>query len=259
MDYATMFDLTGRKALVVGGAGGIGRAAVGGLAAHGAEVVVADLNADAAQRVADEVTASGKAARAYELNVLDPQSISRAVTDLEPVDILVLTAAVNVRKRMLDYTSEDFDKVIGLNLKSSFEMIKAFGKGMAERGGGSIIALTSIRSITVEPGQSAYAATKAALLQVVRTAAAELGPQGVRVNAVAPGVVETPLTQPILDNQEWADAYAQKTALGRWSRPEELAGAVVYLASDAASYVTGTQIFVDGGWTAVDGRYDPPA
>ncbi|KNX35986.1 SDR family NAD(P)-dependent oxidoreductase [Luteipulveratus halotolerans] len=259
MDYATMFDLTGRKALVVGGAGGIGHAVVGGLAAHGAEVVVADVNADSASRVADEVTADGGQARAYELNVLDPQSISRAVTDLDPVEVLVLTAAVNVRKRMLDYTSEDFDKVIGLNLKSSFEMIKAFGRGMAERGSGSIIAFTSIRSITVEPGQSAYAATKAALLQVVRTAAAELGPQGVRVNAVAPGVVETPLTQPILDNQEWADAYAQKSALGRWSKPEELAGAVVYLASDAASYVTGTQIFVDGGWTAIDGRYEPPA
>ncbi|AKU18330.1 SDR family NAD(P)-dependent oxidoreductase [Luteipulveratus mongoliensis] len=259
MDYATMFDLTGRKALVVGGAGGIGRAAVGGLAAHGAEVVVADVQADAAKAVADEVTVSGGSAQAYELNVLDPQAISQAVADLDPVDILVLTAAVNVRKRMLDYTSEDFDKVIGLNLKSSFAMISAFGRGMAERGSGSIIAFTSIRSITVEPGQSAYAATKAGLLQVVRTAAAELGPQGVRVNAVAPGVVETPLTQPILDNKEWADAYAAKSALGRWSKPDELAGAVVYLASDAASYVTGTQILVDGGWTAIDGRYDPPA
>ncbi|MDF8262803.1 SDR family NAD(P)-dependent oxidoreductase [Luteipulveratus flavus] len=259
MDYATMFDLTGRTALVVGGAGGIGRAASAGLAAHGADVVVADLDVAAAQEVAADLTGQGRSATAYELNVLDPQSISRAVDELDPVDVLVLTAAVNVRKRMLDYTSEDFDKVIALNLKSSFEMIRAFGRGMAERGRGSIIAFTSIRSVTVEPGQSAYAATKAALLQVVRTAAAELGPQGVRVNTVAPGVVETPLTQPILDNQEWADAYAAKSALGRWSKPEELAGAVVYLASDAASYVTGTQIFVDGGWTAVDGRYDPPA
>ena len=108
------------------------------------------------------------------------------------------------------------------------------------------------RLIIVEPGQGVYAATKAGLVQLLRAAAAELGPQGVRLNAIAPGVVETPLTAQIRAVPEWADAYATKSALGRWSRPDELAGAVVYLASDASSFVTGTQLVVDGGWTAID-------
>jgi NAD(P)-dependent dehydrogenase (short-subunit alcohol dehydrogenase family) len=104
-----------------------------------------------------------------------------------------------------------------------------------------------------------YAATKAGLLQLMRTAAAELGPQGVRCNVIAPGVVETPLTTQIRNVPDWYDAYAAKSALGRWAKPEELAGAVVYLASDASSFVTGSQLLVDGGWTAIDGRYTPPA
>ena len=129
---------------------------------------------------------------------------------------------------------------------------------MAQRGHGSIIVLSSIRSVTVEPGQSIYSATKAGLVQLARTLAAELGRRGVRVNAIAPGVVETPLTEPIKKHAAWYRAYAEKSALGRWARVEELVGPIVFLASDAASYVTGTVLFVDGGWTAVDGRFDPP-
>src|SRR6185312_7593252 len=154
---------------------------------------------------------------------------------------------------------EEFDRVVDLNLRASFDLVRAFGRGMAERGGGSIIGFTSIRSVAVEPGQGVYAATKAGLVQLLRTAAAELGPSGVRVNAIAPGVVDTPLTAQIRANPEWYEAYSSKSALGRWSRASELAGAVVYLASDASSFVTGSQLFVDGGWTAVDGRYTPPA
>jgi NAD(P)-dependent dehydrogenase (short-subunit alcohol dehydrogenase family) len=118
--------------------------------------------------------------------------------------------------------------------------------------------LSSIRSLVVEPGQSVYAMTKAGIVQLVRTAAAELGPKGVRVNAVAPGVVETPLTAPIKANASWYRAYAEKNVLKRWARAEELAGPTLFLLSDAASYVTGTVLFVDGGWTAADGRFDPP-
>jgi NAD(P)-dependent dehydrogenase (short-subunit alcohol dehydrogenase family) len=257
VDYANMFDLTGKRAVVIGGAGGIGREVVAGLAAHGAEVVAADL------RGLDTGSPSGSpdstSVTSYVLDVLDPASIERAVQDLDPVDILVLTAATNVRKRMLDYTSEEFERVVALNLRSGFDLMRAFGAGMAQRGSGSIIAFTSIRSVVVEPGQSAYAATKAGLMQLVRTAAAELGPQGVRVNAIAPGVVATPLTEQIRADPEWNQAYSSKSALGRWARPDELVGAAVYLASDAASFVTGSQLFVDGGWTAIDGRYTPPA
>jgi NAD(P)-dependent dehydrogenase (short-subunit alcohol dehydrogenase family) len=253
-DYGRMFRLDGRRAVVVGAGSGIGREAARALAAHGADVVCADLDATTAAETAD----GGDGMRAYELDVLDRNAVRAAATDLGEVDILVFTTGRNVRKRLLDYGDDEFDQVVALNLRGAFDLIRAFGPGMAERGRGSIIGTSSIRSLVVEPGQGVYAATKAALVQLLRTAAAELGPRGVRVNALAPGVVETPLTAPIAAVPEWYDAYARKSALGRWAQPSELAGAIVYLASDAASFVTGSVLFVDGGWTAIDGRYDPP-
>jgi NAD(P)-dependent dehydrogenase (short-subunit alcohol dehydrogenase family) len=250
VDYARLFRLDGRRAVVVGAGSGIGREAARALAAQGAEVVCADRDVEAA--------AATEAGFPYALDVLDRNAVRRAASELGAVDVLVFTAATNVRKRLLDYADADFDRVVDLNLRASFDLVRAFGGPMAERGRGSIIGFTSIRAVTVEPGQGVYAATKAGLVQLLRTAAAELGPRGVRANAIAPGVVETPLTTQIRADPAWEAAYASKSALGRWAQPSELAGAVVYLASDAASFVTGSVLTVDGGWTAVDGRYDPP-
>jgi NAD(P)-dependent dehydrogenase (short-subunit alcohol dehydrogenase family) len=253
-DYARLFRLDGRRAVVVGAGSGIGRESALALAAQGATVVCADRDLAAA-----EVTAGGGTGlTAYGLDVLDAAAVERAAEELGEVDVLVFTAATNVRKRILDYTGEEFERVVALNLRASFDLIRAFGRPMAARGRGSIIGFSSIRATTVEPGQSVYAATKAGLVQLLRTAAVELGPSGVRANAIAPGVVETPLTAQIMADPGWYDAYAQKGALGRWATPDELAGAVVYLASDASSFVTGSVLAVDGGWTAVDGRFDPP-
>ncbi len=253
-DYSRLFRLDGRRAVVVGAGSGIGRESALALAAHGAEVVCADRDVDAAEAT----SALGDGLTAYGLDVLDGDAVSRAAADLGDVEVLVFTMATNVRKRLLDYSPEEFERVVSLNLHASFDLVRAFGAGMAERGRGSIIGFSSIRAVAVEPGQGVYAATKAGLVQLLRTAAAELGARGVRVNAIAPGIVDTPLTAQIRAVPEWADAYARKSALGRWSRADELAGAVVYLASDASSFVTGSQLFVDGGWTAVDGRYEPP-
>ncbi len=257
-DYKKLFDLTGREALVVGAGSGIGEAAALGLAAHGAHVLCADLNLEAAQKVADAIQAAGGQGKALAFDMRDGEAVIQAIAALPDLDVLVSTPAINVRKQLLDMTEEEFDRVVSLNLKGTFRLITAAGRNMKKRGKGSIIAFASIRAITVEPGQGVYAATKAGVLQLCRTLAAELASSGVRVNAIGPGVVDTPLTAPIAANKDWYNAYAQKSALGRWAKPHEMAGAVVYLASDAGSFVTGTLTIVDGGWTAVDGRFTPP-
>jgi len=250
-DFRTLFDLSGRTALVIG-AGGIGAQVSLALAAHGAAVTAADLSEPAARRTASEC--AGEFAT---VDVTDTASVT-ALLELNCPDILVTTVGINVRKPLSAYSDADFDRVIGINLRGVFTLLRAFGPAMAARGSGSFVAFSSIRAQTVEPGQGAYAASKAGLVQLIRTAAAEFGPSGVRFNAVAPGVVATELTGQIRADAAWSQAYASRSALGRWAQPHEMAGAAVFLASDAASFVTGSVLLVDGGWTAIDGRFDPP-
>lgn len=257
-DYRSMFDLSGKTALVVGAGSGIGAASAEGLAAFGARVFCADLSAESAENTVREVCDGGGEGKALELDMRDTESVREVAGRIGTPDVLVSTPSINVRKPLLEITDEEFDRVVELNLKGTFRLVREFGRGMAERGSGSIIAFSSIRAQVVEPGQGVYAATKAGTLQMFRALAAELGTRGVRVNVVAPGVVETPLTAQIKDYPEWHAAYAEKSILGRWAQPQEMVGAVVYLASEASSYVTGSFMLVDGGWTAADGRFTPP-
>jgi len=257
-EYRGMFDLSGRRALVVGGGSGIGEASAHGLAAFGANVICADLNEEGAERVAAAIRADGGEAPSMPLDITDAAAGIPARDRVGAPAVLVSTPSINVRKRFFEFDDAAVDRVIEVNLKGTFRLMREFGRVMAEKGRGSSIAFASIRARSTEPGQAIYSATKAGTLMLVQTLAAELGTLGVRVNAIAPGVVETPLTAQIKNNPAWFDAYSQKNALKRWAQPSEMVGAVVFLASDAASYVTGSCLQVDAGWLAIDGRFDPP-
>jgi NAD(P)-dependent dehydrogenase (short-subunit alcohol dehydrogenase family) len=254
VNYETLFRMDGRKVLVVGAGSGIGRESALALGAQGAHVVCADSNLHQAQETAGHITM----ATAISLDVLNEEAVVEAAKTLDPLDVLVHTPAMNVRKRIIDFTLDEFDRVVSLNLRATFHLIQQFGGRMSQHGRGSIVLFSSIRAATVEPGQGVYAATKSGLESLVRTAAAEFGPANVRVNAIRPGVVETPLTAQLKNDRAWYDAYGAKTALGRWAAADELAGAVVFLASDASTYVTGSCVSIDAGWTAIDGRFEPP-
>jgi len=258
-----MFDLKGKTIALIGAGSGIGEAAARLCAAQGAAVACLDLDGAAAARVAGELADAGARTWAGTVDIRSGADVARAlgsvVEELGGLDGAVCTPGVNVRKPILRYTEEEFAKVVDVNLKGSFNVLQSAARIMRDRGtGGSIVLFSSIRARTVEPGQSVYAATKAGVIQLAATAAAELGGNGIRVNVVAPGVVETPLTAPIKAHEEWYRAYATKNALGRWGQPAELAGPVAFLLSEAASYMSGAVLFVDGGWTAIDGRFQPP-
>lgn len=262
MSKESRINLDGKTVAVIGAGSGIGQGVAIGCAAHGGKVVCLDLDKDAAETTATKIKDIGGHAEGAEVNISDSAAVAQALDSIISrhgiLDGVVCTPAVNVRKVLLDYTSEDFDKVINLNLKGTFHVLQKAGAIMKEQGSGSIVVFSSIRSLVVEPGQGVYAATKSGLLQMSRALAAELGPSGVRVNAIGPGVVETPLTAPIKNDADWYQAYASRSALGRWGQPSEMVGPVVLLLSDAGSFMTGSIIYVDGGWTAIDGRFTPP-
>ncbi len=254
----SLFSLKGRVIAVIGAASGIGEAVARGAALEGASVVALDVDERGLESVCGRIRSAGGSAEWKRLDIRNRQEVETTLDDVPDLAGVVSTPGVNVRKRVLDYSDAELDRVIDVNLKGNFHVLQAAGRILSSRRKGSIVLFSSIRSLTVEPGQSVYAATKAGVVQMVRGLAAELGPSGVRVNAVAPGVVETPLTAPIQAKPDWYRAYAEKNALKRWAGADEMVGPTLFLLSDAASYVTGAVLFVDGGWTAIDGRFDPP-
>lgn len=256
-DYRRLFDLSGRKALVLGAASGIGKASAEALASLGASVHCADIDLAAVEATAAGIRAAGGEAEASRTDAADGGEIAalvrRARAALGRLDIAVTTPGINIRKLVLDYAEAEFDRVVDLNLKGTFFFFREVGRVMIEQRAGSLIACSSIRASTIEPGLAVYGATKAAISLLVKGFAAEIGGHGVRVNAIAPSIIETPLIAPIKARPEIYETYARHTVLGRWGQPSEVASAVAFLASDAASYVSGSTLMIDAGWTGIDG------
>ena len=257
-----MFRLDGKVVAVIGAGSGIGESVALAAGAQGAHVVCFDVNGASATAAADRIAARGGSAESGVMDLIDETQIDsglrRVAENHGRLDGLVCTPAINVRKPILKYSLAEFDTVVRLNLRGNFAALMTAGRVMTAQQSGSIVLFSSIRSVVTEPGQSVYSMTKAGILQLAKTAATEWAAQGVRVNAIGPGVVETPLTAPIRNDAAWYAAYAAKAPMNRWGQPGEMAGPTIFLLSDAASYVTGTIIYADGGWLAADGRFTPP-
>ncbi|WP_233237084.1 SDR family NAD(P)-dependent oxidoreductase [Bordetella sp. LUAb4] len=259
INYPQLFSLQGKIAVVLGAASGIGQASAHALGALGAHVLCADRDGEGARATAQQIQENSEngAATWLETDAASGAAIAaladKALADHGRIDIAVATPALNIRKLIVDYTEEEFDQVVNLNLKGAFHFMRSFGRPMMKQGSGSLILCSSMRAVTIEPGLGIYAATKAGIAQMVKAFAAEVGGYGVRVNAVMPSIIETRLTAPLKEKQDIYKTYAGHTVLNRWGQPSEVGSAVAFLASDAASYISGSSLSVDAGWTAIDG------
>lgn len=251
MMNSTLFDLTGRVALVTGGSKGIGRAIAAGLARAGADLFLCARQEEPLRQAADEILA--ECGVRVEYAVADMARRAEAVRLAETarealgkIDILVNNAGWNIPQAIDQIRDEDWDYLVELNLSSVMALTRAVVPGMKERRWGRVIHISSIMALGSTPERNAYSATKAALVGMARASALDLGPYGVTVNCIAPGPIATEMPMSIL-SKEQQDKLSGRTALGRWAKPDELAGPAILLASDAGSYITGTCLVVDGG------------
>ena len=245
------FRLDGRRALVTGAGRGLGLGMAAALAQAGAEVTLVARTLAEIDAVASALTASGGSAEAAVLDVSDLQAVSRFFAHRPAFQILVNNAGTNRPKPMMEVSENDYDAVLDLNVKSSFFVAQACVRRMiAEGSAGSLIHISSQMGHVGAPSRSLYCASKWALEGLNKSFALDLAPHGIRSNCIAPTFIETPLTKPYFDDEAFKASVLAKIKLGRIGTVEDLMGAVLFLASDAASLVTGTSLVVDGGWTA---------
>src|SRR6476661_3059824 len=249
------FRLDGRIALVTGGARGLGLAMATALAEAGADIALSGRSVEACRSAAEGITAAtGRRARGFEADVTRLADVERLATDVEaelgPVDILVNNAGINIRGPIQQLTEADWDAVIDTNLKGPFLCARAFGPRMVSRGWGRVINLGSVMGVIALPGRAPYASSKAGIINLTRVLALEWAGTGVTANAICPGAFATEMNRSLLDDPVKYKEFVAQIPMGRWGELDELTGAVVFLASGASSYVTGTPLFIDGGWIA---------
>ncbi len=252
-----MFDLTGKVALVTGASSGIGRASAIALAKQGATVVVAARRMEKLQKLAREIVQMGREALPVMMDVTKKETIAAAVTKTVEMygrlDILLNNAGIAEFSPFLSMTEEAWDKTIDTNLKGYFLVAQAASREMAKHHWGRIVNIASIASGGVGigfPSIAHYCASKGGVVALTEALADELAPMGILVNCIGPGLIETEMTKVVLDNPDQAKAFTARIPLKRAGKPEEIAAAVVFLASEEASYTTGATFYIDGGWLA---------